>query len=61
MPDFLPENLPKVGGVHNIQDLIPNPFFSDQFSSSHYEPISHADIVFHHLDFFPYINGTNNR
>ena len=59
MPDLLPENLPKVGGVHNIQDLIPNPFFSDQFSSSHYEPISHADIVllfiliFFHL--LPYI------
>ena len=60
MPEFLLENLPTVGGVYYIQDLIANPFFSDQFSPR-YEPISHADIVFHHLDFFPYINGTNNR
>ena len=52
MHDFLPENFTKVGGAYNLLTNF-KPLFSAQFSPQR-EPISHADIAFHHLEFFAY-------
>ena len=53
MHDFLPENFSKVGVAYNLLEQISTPFFSQNIPP-HCKPISHADIVFRHLNFSAY-------